>query len=143
MLHEVIKRAKDKHLPYKTVKFKKYKQKKSTWITLAILKSIRYRDKLRNKLKLMHAGSHEYNMTRANLKAYNAVLKKCIRAAKQMHYEACFNKFKHNTRKTWDPINNILSRSHKLKNFPSSYIHNDKVMTDKIRFDRWRTMLEI
>ena len=25
----------------------------------------------------------------------------------------------------------ILSRSHKLKNFPSSYIHNDKVMTDK------------
>ncbi len=79
----------------------------------------------------MHADSHEYNMTRANLKAYNAVLKKIIRAAKQMHYEACFNKFKHNTRKTWDTINNILSRSHKLKNFPSSYIHNDKVMTDK------------
>ena len=42
---------------------------------IAILKYIRYRDKLRNKLKLMHADSHEYNMTRANLKAYNAVLK--------------------------------------------------------------------
>ena len=27
MLHEVIKRAKDKHMPYKTVKFKKYKHK--------------------------------------------------------------------------------------------------------------------
>ena len=76
----------------------------------------------------MHADSHEYNMTRANLKAYNAVLKKSIRAAKQMHYNACFNIFKHNTRKTWE---NILSRSQKLKNFPSSYIHNDKVMTDK------------
>ena len=63
MLHEVIKRAKDKHMPYKTVKFKKYKHKNSTWITLAILKSIRYRDKLRNTLKLMHADSHEYNMT--------------------------------------------------------------------------------
>ena len=48
-----------------------------------------------------------------------------------MQYEACFNKFKHNARKTWDTINNILSRSHKLKNVPSSYIHNDKVMTDK------------
>ena len=131
MLHEVIKLAKDKHMPYKTVKFKKYKHKKSTWITLAMLKSIRYRDKLRNTLKLMHADSHEYNMTRANLKAYNAVLKKCIRAVKQMHYESCFNKFKHNTWKTWDTINNILSRSHKLKNFPSSYIHNDKVMTDQ------------
>ena len=70
MLLEVIKLAKDKHMPYKTVKLKKYKHKKSTWITLAILKAIRYRDKLRNKLKLMHADSHEYNMTRANLKAY-------------------------------------------------------------------------
>ena len=48
-----------------------------------------------------------------------------------MHYESCFNKFKHNTWKTWDTINNILSKSHKLKNFPSSYIRNDKVMTDK------------
>ena len=131
MLHDVIKLAKDKHMPYKTVKCNKYKHKQSTWITLAILKSIRYRDKLRNKLKLMHADSHEYNMTRANLMAYNAVLKKCIRAAKQMHYESCFNKFKHNIRKTWDTINNILSRSNKSKNFPSSYIHNDKVMTDK------------
>ena len=35
-LHEVIKLAKDKHMPYKTVKFKKYEQNKSTWITLAI-----------------------------------------------------------------------------------------------------------
>ena len=48
-----------------------------------------------------------------------------------MHYESCFNKFKHNTRKTWDTINNILSRSQQLKNFPSFSIHNDKVMTDK------------
>ena len=52
-----------------------------------------------------------------------------------MHYEACFNKFKHNTRKTFDTVNSILSRSHKLKKLPlipySSYIHNDNVMTDK------------
>ena len=48
-----------------------------------------------------------------------------------MHYESCSNKFKHNIRKTWDTINNILSRSNKSKNFPSSYIHNDKAMTDK------------
>ena len=48
-LHEVIKLS--KHMSYKTVKFKKYKHNKSTWITLAIHKSIRYRDKLRNTLK--------------------------------------------------------------------------------------------
>ncbi len=68
MLHEVIKLAKDKHMPYKTVKFKNYKHNKSTWITLAMLKSIRYRDKLRNTLKLMHADSHEYNNDSCQLK---------------------------------------------------------------------------
>ena len=36
-------------------------------------KDIRYRDKLRNKL--MHADSHEYNMTRVNSMAYNDELK--------------------------------------------------------------------
>ena len=71
MLHEVIKLAKDKHMPYKTVTFKKNKPKKIH----AILKYFRYIDQLRNKLKLMHADSHEYHMTRANLMAYNAVLK--------------------------------------------------------------------
>ena len=117
-------------MPYKTVTFNKYKHNKSTWITLAIVIYIRNRHKLRNKLKLMHADSHEYNMTRANLMAYNAVLKKCIRAAKQMHYDSSSNKFKHNIRKTWDTINNVISRSNKSKSFPSSYIHNDKVITD-------------
>ena len=76
VLNEVIKFAKDMHMPYKTIKFKSFKHNKSTRITLAVLKYIRYRDKLRDKLKLMHADSHEYNMTRANLMAYNAVLKK-------------------------------------------------------------------
>ena len=53
MLHDVIKLAKDKHMLYKTVKFNKYTHNKSTWITLAVLKYFRYRDKLRNKLLLL------------------------------------------------------------------------------------------
>ena len=46
ILHDVMQCAKNKHMPYKTVKLKKYKHKKSAWITLGLLKSIRYRDKL-------------------------------------------------------------------------------------------------
>ena len=51
MLHEVIKLAKDKHMPYKTVKFKKYKHTKSAWITLPILKSVK--PALRQSLRLI------------------------------------------------------------------------------------------
>ena len=40
--------------------------------------------------------THMNTMTHAKLKPYNAVLKKIIRAAKQMDYEACFNKLTQN-----------------------------------------------
>ena len=46
MINDDILRAKNKHMPCKLVKFNKYKHKKSAWITLGLLKSIRYRDKL-------------------------------------------------------------------------------------------------
>ena len=46
IIHDAILIAKEKHMPCKLVKLKKYKQKKSKWITQGLLKSIRYRDKL-------------------------------------------------------------------------------------------------
>ena len=35
----------DKHFPNKIVRFNKYKHKKSTWITMGIMKSIKHKDK--------------------------------------------------------------------------------------------------
>ena len=46
ILHNAILIAKEKHMPCKLVKLKKYNYKKSKWITQGLLKSIRYRDKL-------------------------------------------------------------------------------------------------
>ena len=42
----IIFNAKQKHLPTKTVKFKKYRHKFSPWVTNGILKSIKYKDKI-------------------------------------------------------------------------------------------------
>ena len=53
MLNDEILRAKHKHMRCKLVKFNKYKHKKSTWITQGLLKSIRYRDKLLQKIKII------------------------------------------------------------------------------------------
>ena len=68
--------AKNKHMPYKTVKLKKYKHKKSTWITLGLLKSIRDRDKLYKTLKTTRPDSPKYFAIRMNLTTYNTILKK-------------------------------------------------------------------
>ena len=59
IIHDEIARAKNKCMPSKIVKFKKYKHKKSSWITQGLLKSIRYRDQLYKKLKLSNR-QHKY-----------------------------------------------------------------------------------
>ena len=76
ILHDVMQCAKNKHMPYKTVKLKKYKHKKSAWITLGLLKSIRYRDKLYKTLKTTRPESSKYFAIRINLTTYNTILKK-------------------------------------------------------------------
>ena len=41
IIDNVIRNAKERHLPYKYVKFNKYKHKNSKWITKGIMKSIK------------------------------------------------------------------------------------------------------
>ena len=42
---------KEKHLPYKFVKFNKYRHKDSKWMTHGVIKSIKNRDRLYRELK--------------------------------------------------------------------------------------------
>ena len=87
-----IDRAKNKFMPNKMVKLKKYKHKKSSWITKGLLKSIRYRNKLYKQLKLTNPDTFEYSVLKINLKSYNAILKRSFRIANQIYFETCFNK---------------------------------------------------
>ncbi len=42
---------------------------------------------------------------------HNGILKKGIRAAKQIYFELCFKRFKNDIRNTWKTINDILSKT--------------------------------
>ena len=46
VLAQEIAASKEKHLPYRYVKFYKHKHKAKKWITFGIIKSIKYRDNL-------------------------------------------------------------------------------------------------
>ena len=60
--------------------------KKTKWISQGILKSIKYRDKLYNELKLTCPQSQEYMITKTNLRKYYIILRKSIRNAKKLNH---------------------------------------------------------
>ena len=100
--------AKQLHMPDKIVKYRKHKHKKSKWITIGILKSIKYRDNLFMKLKHTDPNSANYLNLKINLKTYNNILKNSIRKAKQMYFTILFNKCKNDIKKTWNTIKSVL-----------------------------------
>ena len=55
-METVIQDAREKHIPIKYSKYHKHKHKKSPWVTIGFLKSIKFRDKVykRNKLTQVH-----------------------------------------------------------------------------------------
>ena len=100
---------KNKHLPYKLVKFNKHRHKQTHWITYGIIKSMKYRDKLHLDLKREKLGSQNYLLKKQNLRVFNNILRKAIREAKRTYFNSQFNRYKHDIKKTWQTISEILS----------------------------------
>ncbi len=132
ILSDLIQEAKNKHMPTKTVKYNKYKHKKSPWITFGIINSINYRDDLYTKFKKANPDSPIHETYKINLKTYNKILKKSIRLAQIMYYEKVFQKYQSDIKNTWKTINTILDRTKKKKTFPLIFKDNEKIITNKI-----------
>ena len=90
IMHQEIYDTIEKHTLKKIVKSNRHKHNISKWITHGIIKSIKYRDKLYKKLKMTHHESPDFTILKVNLKSFNTLLKKTIRAAKYMYYESTF-----------------------------------------------------
>ena len=113
ILELTITDAANKHLPTKTIKVNKHKHKKSKWITFGIIKSIKFRDKLYTKLKKTATNTLAHDTLSTNLKTYNKILKNSNIAAKGNFYHARFALCKHDIKKTWATINDIIKRDNK------------------------------
>ena len=94
----MIYQAKNKHLPYRRVKFNKHKHTHththSEWITKGIVRSIPYRDKLYLKLKRTPVDSECHSILKFNFKTYQSILKRLIRDAKKIYYQKPLEKLK-------------------------------------------------
>ena len=127
-----IQEIKSKHIPCKLVKFNKHKHKDKNSITYGILKSIRTRDKMHFELKTKQQNTPEYTTLKHNLRVFNTILKKSIREAKSLYYEAVFLEYKHDMKNTWKVISGILNKSNKKKS-PIRQIFIDGKKTDDMK----------
>ena len=101
----------NKFIPYRTVKFKRYKHKIRPWITSGILVSLKKRDKMYKQLKEIDPNSDSYDSLKRNLQTYNTIIKKLLRNAKFTYYNNMFLKYQHDSRKSWKLINTLIGNS--------------------------------
>ena len=86
---------------------------------------------LYKQLKMSDPNSPDYETTNTILKTYNSILKRNIRAVKQIYFESQFNRFKNDIRNTWKTINEILSKNKGKKTSSTIFKENGTSITDK------------
>ena len=127
LLEKNILSAKEKHLKPVKTKLNYYKHKKNPWISMGIINSIKFRDKMYKRLRLTNCDSPMYETLEKNLKNYNCILQRNINAAKKNYYESKF-RYVSNIKQTWTTINELLNKCNNKKEFPSYFIINgDKI----------------
>ena len=72
LLECMLTRLHNTHFPTKTVRYNKYKHNKSTWITAGIMRSIKRKDKLYQKLKQTPRNIPTYQTLADNLGCTNS-----------------------------------------------------------------------
>ena len=130
---EKVTELKNKHLPYRKVKFNKHKHKDNKWITYGLIRSIKYRDNLNLELKKLPSDTEDYAIKKQNLKVFNSILKRSIREAKVSYYEHIFEKYKNDMKNTWKNISSLLSKSNKNTNSIKTIKVNGKDSQDKTK----------
>ena len=130
ILHNTLLEIKEKHLPYKFVKFNKHRHKNKKWMTLGIIKSIKFRDNLYYNLKQTYRLSPAYLTIKHNLTRFNKILKNTIKEAKKTYYSVKFQQYQGDMKNTWKAISEILCKSSTKK---STY---DKIIRDGVSYDK-------
>ena len=73
IVHDTIHKARTRHLSTKKLKFNKHKHKKNDFITLGIIKPIKFRDNLYKTLKSTQIDTPEHANIKRNFLTYNKI----------------------------------------------------------------------
>ena len=111
----LINYAKNKYLQKKRVKYKKNKHFKSKWMTKRLLNSINTKNRLYKMMEQTSMDSIMYEALRANLKAYQLILKNSINEAKRVYHHNLFARYESDIKKTWSIIQDTLGKKNVKK----------------------------
>ena len=134
ILHNYMKSTKDIFFPTKYVKFQKHRHKKMKWITLGIIRSIKFRDKIYVRFKQCPQNSEEYPVLKINLRVFNSILKRTIKETKTKYYEIYSINiyiYKSNIKMTWKTISKIICKSNSKRKELEKIIVDSNVATNK------------
>ena len=130
ILHDHLTQMKSKYLPYRYVKFDKYRHKGNKWITHGITKSIKQRDKLYKERSCTNRSHARYHLLKNKLTTFNKTLTKTIREDKLVYYRREFEYNRSNKNRTWITINDIWCKTKHSHQGVKSIISNGRMIND-------------
>ena len=126
--YNTLSRVIDKHMPLRKITKKEYKQKFKPWITSAILRKMRQRDKL-FKIYVRLKNHERKNDIRAQYRKLRNDILQMVRTSKKNFYKNYFENNNKNLRKVWQGIKQIINIKSKLTDIPTCISSNDNLIS--------------
>ena len=108
----------------KRIKAASHRIPRKPWVTQAILKSIRHKDKLYRKYRSSQTESNKIALVN-----YKNSLTTLLRVAKKQYYSDLLDDHKNNLKQTWNVLNDLLGRTRKQQ-VPDSFDINGTPTSD-------------
>ena len=124
--HKCLINTLDKHAPLKNITRKEAKLKLKPWLTTGILKSIQIKNATYKKFIRT-----KDNFLYIRYKHYRNRIDKLIRLSKKNFYKSYFFKFKHNSRKIWIGIKEILIKQKISAKHGIMLYENDTIISNQ------------
>lgn len=106
VFHDKLSNIYNIHCPIKSTKLSKRKTPRKPWITPGLVKSIHTKDKLYKKYI-----TNRNPENKTNYNKYRNTLNSLLRISKKNHITAELDSHKHNMKKTWQTLNDLLGRN--------------------------------
>ena len=122
----------DKHMPYKKISYKEFKNRYKPWINKEILDSIKEKNKLFKKyVNCKDNLRRSILFTEYKLRKNNVL--QATRRNKKEFFLNYFNKNNKNLKKIWEGIKQIINIKSKQFNQPSCLTHGERTLTDPVQ----------
>lgn len=127
----LLSQTKNKLAPPKIIPFNKYKHRRDPWTTKGILTSIEVRD-IMYKEHLLITNPFEKGKLKDKINKYNQIIRRLLRLSRTSYYNDLFELYKHDSRKTWRCINEIIGKKMTKSSLPEYFEHDGKTIRDPL-----------